>query len=249
MIHSALYREPVPLDPAVHRGKRVRALNDFSIAQGMHAVFVTAGEFAQAALEFALIFVPTGDRPGERPVRQVSPVALLGVRPNENLHVDGSRWDAGYLPAFIRRYPYLTAPVRGADAPGIYVDAAWPGFNDSEGEPLFDADGKPTAALDHALDFMRLFDAEASRTRELCARIVELDVLKGMKADMQLAGGEHLSVDGFLTVDEDKLRALPDATIVELHRSGLLAVLHAHLLSLGNLRRLIERKSRRLAQG
>jgi hypothetical protein len=243
VINSALYRQPVLLDNNQYRHKKMGVLADFSIAKNMHAVFCTATEFPQAALEFPIVFVHTGERDAAGKA-QFSPIVLLGLAQNENLFVDGTRWDAGYIPAFIRRYPFLTANLKGAATPGVLIDLAWPGFSDTEGEPLFDADGKPAPALQRAISFLEMFEQEAQRTRAFCARLVELDLLKPMKADATLPSGQKMSVDGFFTIEEEKLLKLPDATVLELHRNGMLALLHLHLASVANLRYMVERKAR-----
>lgn len=247
MIDTVLYRSPVLLDPARHRNRKVVELTDFSIAAGMHAAYLTMTEFSQAALDFPILFVATGERDGAgRGV--VAPIVLLGLTAGENLHVEGERWDARYIPAFIRRYPFLTAPLQDRPAPGVLVDTVWSGFSETAGEPLFEADDKPAPALLRAMDFLGRFELEAQRTSAFCARVVELGVLKEMKADVTLPRDTSLTVDGFFSVDEDALRALPDAKVLELHRSGLMTVLHVHLLSLANMRHLVLRKAQRMRQ-
>jgi hypothetical protein len=243
VINSALYRQPVLLDAAQHRHKKMGVLADFSITKNMHAVFVTATEVPQAALDFPVVFVNTGDKDAAgRPT--ISPIVLLGLAQSENLFISGTRWEARYIPAFIRRYPFLTANLRGANAPGVLIDSAWSGFSDTEGEPLFDASDKPAPALQRAIQFLEMFEAEAQRTRGFCTRLAELELLKEMKADATLPDGTMMSVDGFFTVDEEKLQKLPDATVIELHRNGILALLNLHLASLFNLRHMVERKAR-----
>ncbi len=238
----SLYRRLVPLDPARHRAHRVAPLADFAIARDLHAVFVTATEFAQAALEFPLLFVATGhhDAAG-RP--SMSTVALLGVSRGENLYVDGARWDARYIPAYIRRYPFSRAGAPGAA--GVLVDEAWGGFSDGAGAPLFEADARPAPALQRALDFLERFELEAERTRVFCERVVALDVLKEMKAEATLPDGHRLSIEGFHAIDEGRLHGLPDATVLELYRSGLLMLMQVHLVSLANIRHLVNRKAAR----
>jgi hypothetical protein len=246
VINSALYREPELLDPARHRDLKMGTLADFSITRGMHGAFVTATEMPQAALEFPILFIHSGERDAAGQAT-ISPIVLLGLSQGENLFVEGTRWDARYIPAFIRRYPFLTATLRGAGSTGVMIDKAWSGFGPSEGEPLFDAADKPAPALQRAIDFLEMFEAEAQRTRSFCARLVELDLLKEMKADATLPGGMTLSVDGFLVVDEDKLHKLDESAVVEAHRNGMLMLLHLHLASLANMRHMVERKARRAA--
>ena len=247
MIGSALYRQPVLLDSTLHRTKRLAPLADFSIARHLHAVALTAAEFPQASLDLPIIFVPTGERLANGRA-MVSPAALLGLSAAENLCLDGARWDARYLPAFIRRYPFLTAPLAGSGSPGVFVDAAWSGFSDEAGEPLFADDGARTPALERALGFLREFDEEARKTRVFCERLVEHDLLEDMQADATLPGGQTLKVDGFLTLNARRFADLPDEVVLDWHRNGMLMLLHAHQVSLANVRRLVERKVNRISK-
>lgn len=235
---SALYRAPQPLDPAQHGGLRIGPLSDWSIAARMHAVFVAVDEWPQAALEFPILFVHSGelDAAGE-PV--VTPVALFGLAQGENLSVEGTRWRARWVPAFIRRYPF----VSGRE--GVLIDAAWSGLSPVDGERLFDAQGRPTAVLQHALQRLERFDAAARQTRAVCARLAALDLFKPMQADATLPDGRTLSIEGFRVIDEDRLQALPDADVLALHREGLLQAIHLHLASLQTMPALIERKALR----
>jgi hypothetical protein len=246
LINSALYREPELLDPAQHRALKMGTLADFSITKGMHGAFITATEMPQAALEFPIVFIHAGERDAAgRP--SVSPIVLLGLSAGENLFVDGTRWDARYIPAFIRRYPFLTATLRNAGATGVMVDKAWSGFSETEGEPLFDTNDKPAPALQRAMEFLEMFESEAQRTRAFCARLVELDLLKEMKADATLPSGATLSIDGFMVVDEEKLHKLDETIVIEAHRNGMLMLLNLHMASLVNMRHMVERKARRAA--
>jgi hypothetical protein len=241
----SLYKRPIPLDPALHRGRRISPLADYSIARDLHAVYITATEFPQAGLEFPLLFVETGrhDAVG-RPT--MSTIALLGLTHGENLQVDGTRWDARYIPAFIRRYPFSTAAMPGASGINVLVDESWSGFSESAGEPLFGEGDAPAPALQRAMDFLERFELEVERTRAFCERVAALGVLKEMKADATLPDGQKISVDGFHAIDEDKLHALPDSTVLELWRSGMLALMQVHLISLANIRHLVNKKAVRL---
>ena len=67
-----------------------------------------------------------------------------------------------------------------------------------------------------------------------------------MKADATLPNGEAISVDGFHTVDEERLRAFPDETVLELWRNGMLMLIQMHLVSIVNIRHLVNRKAARV---
>jgi SapC len=242
----SLYRRPIALDPALHRGRKVVPLSDFSIVGAVHAVPITATEFPQAALEFPIVFVETGARDSAGRAT-MTPAALLGLSHGENLYVDRSRWDARYIPAYIRRYPFLTATLPGSGGINVLVDEAWSGFGAQAGEPLFEADDSPAPALRRAMDFLERYEHEAERTRAFCERLRRLGVLEEMKADATLPNGEAISVDGFHTVNEERLRAFPDETVLELWRNGMLMLIQMHLVSIVNIRHLVNRKAARVA--
>ncbi|MFM8665637.1 MAG: SapC family protein, partial [Betaproteobacteria bacterium] len=111
-----------------------------------------------------------------------------------------------------------------------------------EGERLFDDAGEPTEFMKGVQSYLEQLDAELQRTRAFCQRLVELGLLQDMRFDAQMEDGQTLVVDGFLAVNEQKLAELPDATVVELHRAGILALLYAHIGSMAVMRRLVERR-------
>lgn len=248
MTPTALYREPVLLEHAQHRHLKLKRVDDHSHAAGLHSSFVGAAEFTLAARDYAIVFVAERSEGGAARSAGVryEPAVLLGVVPGENLFVDGAHWDARYLPAFVRRYPFALARVEGADAPAVMIDRAFAGCSETDGEPLYAADGVAAPRLAAAIEFMTAFDHEASRTFAFCERLAELGLLRELAAKVTLADGSTLGLDGLHAVDETALRALPDAAVLELHRNGVLGLVHAHLLSLANLQGLVDRKGRRM---
>ena len=91
------------------------------------------------------------------------------------------------------------------------------------------------------------FETEVERTRLAGALLVEKGLLRDMRFDATLPDGSKVSVDGFLTVDEDKLAKLSDADLLALNRNGLMGLIHAHQISLGNMARLVEWHAERVA--
>ena len=242
MTAFALYRQPTLLNYVTHRHLKLARLADASMADGMHACFLAATEFAMAAREYVIVFAGA-EADG---ISRVQPMVLLGVAEGENLFVEGTQWSGRYVPAFIRRYPFWTVKLEGASGPAVMYDAWWRGFSETEGDPLYEAENRPAPRLLEALQFIESFEVEALRTQAFCARLGELGLLREMTASVTLGDGKQLALNGFFTVDEDKVRALPDAVVVELHRNGMLAAIHFHLMSLGNLQALADRKASRM---
>lgn len=242
MSQFALYREPVVLDVVKHRHLKLVPLTDHSMSGAMHASFLAAAEFTAAARDFVIMFVRDEGAGQSR----VQPIVLLGVVPGENLFVDGARWDARYVPAFIRRYPFWTTQLEGIADPVVMIDAWWRGFSETEGDPLYVGENQPAPRLAEAIEFITNFEIEAARTLEFCDRLAGLGLLREMTANVTLPDGKKLALEGLLTVDDTKLQALPDAQVIEMHRNGMLGLVHAHLLSLANMQALVERKAQRM---
>ena len=245
MIIQNLHRQPVALDRAAHKTLKLRLpVTDWSVAAKLNSLFVAAVEFGDACREYPVVFVRAGQDPQGKPL--IAPVAVFGLAQEENLFLqpDGS-WRASYLPAVLRMYPFAIGRI-DENSFAICVDTGWAGAQQSEGDALFDAAGQPTELTTAVQKQLEQTETEVQRTRLVGNRLVELDLLREMRFDATLPDGKTISVDGFLTVDEDKLKALPDATIVDLQRTGVLGLIHAHQISLGNMRRLAEWRLQRM---
>lgn len=236
MAELMIYERVVPLNQQTHEKLRVRPPKNFTYAARINSVPLLASEFFDASREYPIVFTegPNG----------VLPVALLGLREGENLFVGtAGKWDARYVPAFVRRYPFV--PAKGDQGELVVcIDEASSCFEGRDGEALF-VDGKPSAQLEHAMNFLREFHAAAANTEAFARRLRELGLLRATDSVAKLNDGTQYRLNGLLVVDEAKLRALEVAAVTELFANGSLAAIHAHLISLGNLGGLVDRLSAR----
>ena len=238
--NPALYGNLVPLDREVH--KNLRLNTDLPIVPRVadqNSLFLAVVEFAEACKEYPIVFVRVGEVPTDGKLQAVAPLAVLGLKPGSNLFVKDGKWTGFYVPAFLRRYPFAMARIQeNTDTVAVCYDSEWAGFSETEGSSLFAADGQPTEFLLNAKNFLESFEQEAERTRQMCLQLAEMDLLQDMRFEATLPNGEKLDVEGFLTVDEKKLEELPDDKVLQLHRSGLLALLQMHRVSMGNMSKL-----------
>ncbi|HSV34127.1 MAG TPA: SapC family protein [Ramlibacter sp.] len=234
MSETMYYEKPVLLDRDKHRKRRVRPSTSFAFARKANSLYLAGVEFNEACKEYPIVFTRGANQ-------KVIPVAMLGLRSRDNLFVDDAqKWTASYLPAFVRRYPFVLAELSG-ETLGVCIDEAYAGLNDEEGEPLFDANGGNTPFLQNALDFLNRYQQEFRRTAVFCQRLEEAGLLKEMNAKFDLADGRSFSMNGLLLVDEKKLMALPDAVALSLFRSGEMHLVSMHLASLSNMQKLVDR--------
>jgi hypothetical protein len=237
---AVYYEKPVLLDRERHKRFRVRASNSYAFARQANSVYLAGVEFNEAMKEYAIVFTRAANG-------RMVPVAMLGLRGRENLYVDDqAQWNARYVPAFVRRYPFVLAQL-GGDQLGVCIDEAYAGFNQKEGEPLFDAKGANTPFLANAVDFLERYQREFARTELLCQRLEQAGLLREMNAKADLVDGRSFTVGGLYVVDEPKLMALPDAVALSLFRSGELHLVSMHLASLSNMQVLVDRMAKRPA--
>jgi hypothetical protein len=238
LINQKLHLQPHALDTNLHRKLKLKLpLTDWSVAKGLNAMFVAAAEFGDVCREYPIVFIKAGKE--DDGTDAIAPVAVFGLTQDENLYVNGKDWRAQYVPAVLRAYPFCIARV-DADRFAICIDQSYAGFSETEGVPLFEGAAQPTEMLKAMTTNLENLEGEIQRTRMIGKRLLELDLLREMRFDTTLPDGRQHTVDGFLTVDDKKVTDLPEATVMELHRTGVLGLIHLHWVSIGNMRRLAD---------
>jgi hypothetical protein len=238
MPDQGYYGKPVLLDRDRHRARRVRPGQGFGFARRTNSLYLAGAEFNEACKEYAIVFTRSA-------AGKAAPVVVLGLRTDENLFVDAQdAWDARYIPAFVRRYPFVLAELPGRSL-GVCIDEAYEGLGETEGEALFDAQGQDTPFLRSALEFLAQYQREHLRTEAFCQRLEQHGLLTEMNARASLPDGRSFAVGGLLVVDEKKLLALPDAAALAMFRAGELHLVSMHLASLSNMQGLLDRLAQR----
>ena len=222
------------LDRQQHRERGI-APHVARFAATLHAVYLSLPEFVAASRTNPIVFGQAEDRTWQ-------PLMIVGLEPERNLCVDGvGDWSpAHYCPAYVRRYPFCTARVRG-DGPDmqsvICVDeaglSATPPF-------LFDARGEPTPRWQELQRFIEEIDTACRQTDAFCALVADHDLLEPFEADVNPVRGHRKRVTGMWRVAEARLDALAAGAIVRLMQQGYLSRIYAHLMSLDNFHRLLE---------
>jgi len=232
------YREPMALNREAHSKMRVaKSPKGYAFAAKTHSVILAPVEFFEACKEYPIIFSTGADG-------SVLPIALLGFRTDENLMVDGEgNWDARYIPAYVRRYPFILSE-NDTDNLTVCVDQAFDGlYLKKDGEPIFTKEGGYTDFMKQTMEFLRTFHIQFKNGAPFGAKLQELDLLKPMDALVELNDGQKFALNGFSVVDEQKLQALSDEELGSLFRPGYLALIYAHLLSLSTMSGLVDRLS------
>ena len=226
------YGRPVLIDRRRHGELRL-GRGDYGHARSTISLFLNAVEFAAAARSYPIVFVS-----GETP----APVAILGLAEGRNLVVgaDGRWARQTYVPAYVRRYPFILAGGEASERLGLCIDEACPWLGVPDGEPLFQGDAR-TDLLDRALKLCVAFHREHRATGAFTRALAAQDLLVPHRADLGLPDGKRLTVGGFHVIDEQRLAALDDATFLDWRRRGWLPPIYAHLASMGQWQMLAQR--------
>ena len=233
---------PARLDNVEHAALKLRRGHGARFGEAVNQVAVFASEFDEVQREYPILFAraPDGSLQG---------VAILGFDRDENLFLDGERWDAGYVPALLRRRPFSIGAEDGE--PIVCVDLADPrvAADGEDGEPVFKPHGGNAPPLEAALDALRALQAGAAIAATMTALFDELGLVEPVR--LQVSFDEHTGIDfdGYLAVVPEKIAGLDGAALERLNRAGLLDVAVFAAVSLGTMQRLIARKQRKLAGG
>jgi hypothetical protein len=222
------YEHATPLSASRHADLSVEPAAGYGFAAHASAVPLMAVEFLAAATEYAIVFSSIGD--------ELFPSVVLGLRSDQNAYVgQDEQWQAKYVPAFVRRYPFVFAHGSDSKTLALCVDESFVGVNrDGRGKRLFDEAGKPTDYTQQVLKFLQDFQAHFQRTRQFCKRLKDLQLLEPSAVRVAAPDGKSLAVGGFSVVDRKKIKALPAEQLAELVNSDELELLYLHLYSLRN---------------
>ncbi|TAL74751.1 MAG: multidrug transporter [Rhodanobacter sp.] len=248
MAEVIFYERPVPLNRTEHKDLRLKPVPNMKFALTAHSVPLTGVEFGLAARDLPIVFAGNT-------LEDAGPVALLGLRQNENLFVDAAgQWAPNiYIPAFVRRYPFVLAEKpagQEGDDFAVFLDEGYEGFGKTEGDRLFNEDGTDTELLTRAVGFLGEFQQHVARTRAFMQQLRQHNLLEPRNMSLRKGApedpnGHVINLNGLFVVNEDKLRELDEKTAKEFLHEGVLGWIYAHLMSLNNVDRLGQRLSQR----
>jgi hypothetical protein len=226
------YRSITAIDAIRHGNKSLKRAIGYAFARNTHAVVLNGNEFELAARHYPIVFT-------SQP--QIVPLCLLGLKPGQNLFVrDDNEWRSStYIPAYVRRYPFILHAGGTGEQFTLCVDESSGVFEEGAERPLF-IEGNPADALRGAFNFCAAFHNDFNATREFGEQLVERGLLVPNQADITLASGEKLAVGGFEAIDRGRFAGLPDSAFLEWRRKGWIGWVYAHFQSQGNWPSLVD---------
>jgi len=244
MRNPLFYNDITILNSETHKGLRLREEGlRYGFARTAHLIPALVEEFSAAAMDLPIAFLGGAKQP--------SPVFVAGLAPGNNLFIDvQGGWSGGYVPAYLRRYPFIIGEATAdsdansdPDSPSsvLCIDQSFDGLDTETGKPLFDDEGGPAEVTTAALDLSERYRLGAARSDAFCAKLLDLNLFRPVTLEVKRPVGQSIVVHGLLTIEVAAFDALSDEVFLELRRLGYLQPIYAHIESLRALDRLSER--------
>lgn len=228
------YNKVEALTAATHSDLKVKENdNDVSFAREANSLMLTAVEFAQAAHHYPVVFGSTE--------LEAVPFAVTGHTGGQNTFVgEDGKWREGvYIPAYVRRYPFILIENTENNSLALAVDPTSSMMSKDEGKPLFE-NGDGSEVAKGIMNLCVAYHREYLKTKELCKQIDEAGILIDRAADVMLPDGTKTRVTGFRVVDEKAFNALSDDEFIKLRKSGALTLIYCHLWSMRAWKNLLD---------
>jgi hypothetical protein len=225
------YKQPVPLSMERHGGKSLNLQRRFGFTADTNMVPVNMQEFSRVATSYPIVFTETAP---------ASSIAVLGLRQSQNLFVNNEGiWEGGiYVPAYVRRYPFIFSTCQEEEQLVLCVDEAdeliVDGMGDENTQAIYDGE-EASEVVKKMLEFCAAFHRQSLATREFVDELETLELFRSGTVTVCNELGGRFNVHGFRIVDEAKFNALPDDTFLEFRHKGWLQAVTAHLISIRNL--------------
>ena len=225
------YNMPVPLSLERHGDKSINLARRFGFAANSNMVPVNMQEFSRVAISYPIVFTESAP---------ASAIAILGLRQGQNLFVDDAgAWDGGvYVPAYVRRYPFIFSTGQEDEQLVLCVDEADDLIVDGTGaentQAIYDGE-EASETIKKMLEFCAAFHRQSLATREFVDELENRALFRPGTVTITNESGEQVNLRGFRIVDETKFNALSDEAFLEFRRKGWLHAITSHLVSVQNL--------------
>jgi hypothetical protein len=229
-----VYETITPLTVDKHKSWTVSEHTDYEFTRDLSFVPILASELVLACAEYPIVFIETK---GQSPM----PIAILSLDQSNRFVGGQGQWEGTYLPAFIRRYPYLFSKEADGDTYFLCIDEASSCISAEgvSGERIFDENGEQTEYTQRVVDFLSAYQIEHAKTERLGQRLKEMNLLevKQISKNRVIEGEmkQEVVLNGLQTVDKSRVDTLTNEKLIEIVRDGTYELICYHWRSLSNL--------------
>ena len=223
----------VVLNSVTHRDVRVQAEAAAKYGDNQRFVQVVVGEFPLLVTHYPILFSKDTE------TGAFLCGAMLGIDDGENLFLKEGKGHEGYRPLNLQRAPFFVA---GDD---LAIDLDHPRIATHAGQSLFNDQGVPTPYLESIKAAFQQLKPGVEITKRFIEALLKLNLLEPVDIVLGFDDGTKRNLADLYTVNQDVLRKLPDAAIIELFRRGYLQLIYLAIASLKQIPVLAQKKNDR----
>lgn len=228
-----MYKNLEIINTIEHKNTAIKQVQDFSYAKEQTNAPLTIAEFYEACKNYPIFFAKDTNN-------EWFASAMLGYKDKENLFVDDKgTWAKNcYIPAFIRRYPFVF--VNQPDNQfALAVESEYKSEDENDSiRKLFIKDGKNSEFLNGVLNFLTQFQNDATATSKFIKQLEAWELLEEKNATITTQENQTYNINGFYIVNEEKLQHLSKKKKEEICNNNAFPLITAHLISLSNINKL-----------
>ncbi|MGB0262036.1 MAG: SapC family protein [Henriciella sp.] len=227
----------VAVNPLDHKSVRILEQRSEEMGDGSMICVSFPEEFRRLQAHYPILFQRSSERD------EFTCVVLMGFENGENLFLKDDRWDAAYIPLAMDVQPFLIGmPEKDGEDRKVVLDLEHPRVSEGEGQRIFDDAGEATTYLENISTKLDYLDKAYRNAADYLAALQKYELLESLAIDVTMSDGEQNRLAGFHTIHEEKLAALDERALKDLHQQGYLLPTYMAVASLSNLTALIERK-------
>ena len=227
-----MFKKIVPIVEKNHKQIKVKAIDNFEFVKDTHLASVMVHEFSRAASTYPIVFLE--DTVND----QFKPVVMLGLQEGENLFVQDKKWNASYIPAIIRRYPFALSKTPEDNRYVICIDEDSEFVNEEEGQAIFNEDGSASEVIERVKKYLTELQQMEVFTEAFCAEMKAENMFTPLNMKVRV-GNEIKNVGGAYVINEERFNALNDEKYLALKKKQYIPVIYSHLSSLAQIERLL----------
>lgn len=232
-----MFKSIVPITREAHKNKKVAPVKDFNFVSDVHIASVMVHEFSRLSSIYPIVFLENPENGGFKPV------VLLGLEQGENLFVEDGKWNASYVPAIIRRYPFVLAKGSEENKYTVCIDEGSNLLNEEEGEALFNEDGEGSEVIERVKQYLGELQQMEMFTEEFAKFMLENNMFTPLNMKVRVEN-EIKNIAGAYVINEERLNGLSNEKYLELREKQYMPVVYSHLSSLSQIERLLKLKTK-----
>lgn len=225
----------VILNNKSHIKLKIKNDKSYEHAKEHHLAYLLVHEFPKAILDFPIVFIKDAE------TGQFKSVALFGFKPGDNLFYDKKGWHCKYIPANVRRHPFLmTSRNNNLTEWDVCIDESSDLFSEHDGTSLFTDEGKASKHLEEVKKFLIDVIEKEQSTSSFCNYLAAKNLFRANSITISNSDGKKTAVNGLYIIDEEKLNELSDEEYLDLKKRGCIGPIYTHLSSLGQINNLLQ---------